>query len=258
MSEVGAPAEAPASSEPMSWSDAGMKVIETQQRERVHLERRKRLSTAQSGLIFGDSLIEAEAPTMADAPARVSLRESGFELARQATHGCLFLPESRLRMCWDFTAILLIVFIALSLPYRLAFDTAPANGNASSVSAEEVGGVSDWAVVDFVIDIFFIMDILLNFRTAYVDSVTGLLVTRADQIAIAYIRSWFLLDVIASFPFDWIVSGVDFSNASRTDEEPALAGLPGMLRLFKLFKLPPTYYLLPPTSYRYASTLQAI
>jgi len=44
-------------------------------------------------------------------------------------------------------------------------------------------------------------DIILNFRTTYV-SKCGQVVYDSRQIALNYIRGWFLLDLLAAIPFD--------------------------------------------------------
>jgi hypothetical protein len=44
-------------------------------------------------------------------------------------------------------------------------------------------------------------DIILNFRTTYV-SKSGQVVYESRQIALNYIRGWFLLDLLAAIPFD--------------------------------------------------------
>ena len=64
-------------------------------------------------------------------------------------------------------SMLLVFFIAISLPYRVAFlIDCPSTG---------------FAVADFMIDIFFIVDILLNFRTAVV--IDGELLTSTFVVA---------------------------------------------------------------------------
>ena len=50
------------------------------------------------------------------------------------------------------------------------------------------------AIADFLIDLFFIIDLLLNFRSAYVDRKTGHIVTSSKRMALHYLRSWFFID----------------------------------------------------------------
>ena len=49
--------------------------------------------------------------------------------------------------------------------------------------------------------IFFLSDIILNFRTTYV-SKSGQVMYETKMIAINYIRGWFVLDLLAAIPFD--------------------------------------------------------
>lgn len=59
-----------------------------------------------------------------------------------------------------------------------------------------------WLISDFVLDIFFFLDILLNFVTGYWDRTDGpTLVMNCRKIALNYLKSWFVLDFISTFPF---------------------------------------------------------
>lgn len=61
-----------------------------------------------------------------------------------------------------------------------------------------------------------LQDILLNFRTAFVDEM-GDVVTGYRPVASNYLQSWFLIDFVSVFPLDIIVAD----------------GQLGLLRLFK-------------------------
>ena len=52
-------------------------------------------------------------------------------------------------------------------------------------------------------EIILALDILLNFRTTFV-SKSGQVVHHSKEIALNYIRGWFILDLIAAVPFDVI------------------------------------------------------
>lgn len=51
------------------------------------------------------------------------------------------------------------------------------------------------------LDSLFIIDLFVNFLSAYEDPMTGFIEVRAIKIARNYITSWFLLDVTACIPF---------------------------------------------------------
>jgi potassium voltage-gated channel Eag-related subfamily H protein 8 len=52
-----------------------------------------------------------------------------------------------------------------------------------------------------VIELFFILDIVVHFRTTYVNK-TGRIVYDQKAIAIHYLKGWFVLDFLAALPFE--------------------------------------------------------
>jgi hypothetical protein len=66
------------------------------------------------------------------------------------------------------------------------------------------------------VDVTFIVDILINFRTTYVNS-NDEVVSHPGKIAVHYLRGWFLIDLVAAIPFDLLLFGSD------TDEVRAAA-----------------------------------
>jgi hypothetical protein len=71
-------------------------------------------------------------------------------------------PNSSFLKFWDMTQGLLLVYVALVVPYRVAFEVYNAPGSAA------------W-VFDLVVDIYFVTDIIFNFLTPIYDE-NGLLV----------------------------------------------------------------------------------
>jgi hypothetical protein len=58
------------------------------------------------------------------------------------------------------------------------------------------------------VDVTFIVDILINFRTTYVNS-NDEVVSHPGKIAVHYLRGWFLIDLVAAIPFDLLLFGSD-------------------------------------------------
>ena len=56
-------------------------------------------------------------------------------------------------------------------------------------------------IFDTTIDLLFLLDIILNFFTAYEIPLTKKLETSLKVIVVNYLTGWFLLDVIATLPF---------------------------------------------------------
>ncbi len=58
----------------------------------------------------------------------------------------------------------------------------------------------------FLVDVMFIIDILINFRTTFVNS-NDEVVSHPGKIAVHYFRGWFLIDLVAAIPFDVLFFG---------------------------------------------------
>lgn len=63
------------------------------------------------------------------------------------------------------------------------------------------------------VDITFIIDIAINFRTTYVNK-NDEVVSAPSKIALHYFRGWFLIDLVAAIPFDLLIAG----SSAETDE----------------------------------------
>lgn len=60
----------------------------------------------------------------------------------------------------------------------------------------------------FAVDVTFIIDILINFRTTYVNG-SDEVVSHPGRIAVHYLRGWFVIDLVAAIPFDLLLFGSD-------------------------------------------------
>ncbi|KAG1696183.1 hypothetical protein DVH05_018716 [Phytophthora capsici] len=98
----------------------------------------------------------------------------------------LFHPQEPSIVFWQFFVGIGIVYSIIVVPFRLGYDV------------DAVGG---WYVLEMIIDSFFLMDILVNFRTAYFDEERKLIY---DPHALfwKYAKGWFLLDLISTVPID--------------------------------------------------------
>ena len=62
-------------------------------------------------------------------------------------------------------------------------------------------------MIKFVTDIWFILDMMLNFRTGiFTYSIRKVLEMDPTEIRKNYVKSWFLIDLLATFPFDVFVA----------------------------------------------------
>lgn len=58
------------------------------------------------------------------------------------------------------------------------------------------------------VDVTFVIDILINFRTTFVNGQDEV-VSHPGRIAIHYLTGWFLIDLVAAIPFDLLLVGSD-------------------------------------------------
>jgi len=84
-------------------------------------------------------------------------------------------------------------------------------------------------IVELVVDIMFIIDIIINFRTTYVNSKEEV-ISNARKIAIHYLKGWFLIDLVAAIPFDLLVQ-----NSSNSPEHTTL--VINLLKTARLLRL---------------------
>ncbi len=61
-------------------------------------------------------------------------------------------------------------------------------------------------------DVSFMMDIVVTFNTGFYKK--GYLVMKRKDIILNYCKTWFFLDLLASFPYSWVISNEDTEEES--------------------------------------------
>jgi len=147
---------------------------------------------------------------------------------------CIFLPSAPGRLLWDVTCGIMIVFYLIVVPMRLAFE--PHNANVDLIT-----GQGTWLIIDVLFDTMFLTDILVNFRTAYLEA--GELETDPIKIAKSYFFGWFPVDMIASLPTT-IITTLIAANSRESGHDGEGGGdvlqynyIFRALKWFKLIKL---------------------
>eukprot|EP00947_MAST-08B_sp_MAST-8B-sp1_P001044 g1044.t1 len=131
---------------------------------------------------------------------------------------CVIMPNSTKRVAWDVTTAVLLVYIAFTAPFRIAFNVDP---------------VGFWYVLERFIDIFFIVDLAINFRTAYSNR-EGAIVTDVWKMAKHYLWTWFLIDFVSSVPVDLIFEWSAVNSEDVMGSEATQAGK--LLKTSKILK----------------------
>ena len=129
-------------------------------------------------------------------------------------------PEMSWKVAWDVLVSLFVIFSVLYETYVMAFM------QSSSVAME---GVS-WLIVAI-----FLIDIVLSFISSFVDASHGLVTARSEVIS-HYLRTWFVLDIVSTIPFDTIV-GYVLSGSSGAVGATRILRIVRLLRLAKIFRL---------------------
>ena len=104
---------------------------------------------------------------------------------------CIIMSNNGYKIMWDIFILALLLFISLVVPWRLAF---------SGDDNEE--GVSSWLIFFWIIDSFFLVDIVLTFFTSVTDEKDFKEITDKKRIALIYLKKWFIIDVLSILPVD--------------------------------------------------------
>ncbi|XP_066301817.1 potassium voltage-gated channel subfamily H member 6-like isoform X2 [Branchiostoma lanceolatum] len=161
-----------------------------------------------------------------------------YKLQSPRIHRWTILHYSPFKAVWDWIILLLVIYTAVFTPYVAAFllneDEARAKMNRDPDTRRDYGPSNRYGdplvIVDLIVDVMFIIDILINFRTTYVNK-NDEVVSHPGKIAVHYFKGWFLIDVVAAIPFDLLLFG------SETDETTTLIGLLKTARLLRLVRV---------------------
>ena len=129
-------------------------------------------------------------------------------------------PYANWRIIWDWLVLCFILYNAIMVPLQLAF-----SDQISTTANQYLSALSDF---------WFIVDIFVNFRTAYFIRVCGndILVDDSMDIAATYIKGWFPIDVISlGLPFNTL-----FESAFSTSAKDILSAF-ALLKMLRLLRL---------------------
>ena len=99
----------------------------------------------------------------------------------------ILVPDNMFKKCWDNLILLMLGYILIVSPYRISF-----NNNSSMLN-----------FIDSTNDYIFMLDLLINFISAYEDD-QGKLIYHRPMIIKSYFFGWFFIDFISSIPINSI------------------------------------------------------
>ncbi|TDH08326.1 hypothetical protein EPR50_G00097130 [Perca flavescens] len=120
-------------------------------------------------------------------------------------------PYSDFRFYWDFTMLMFMVGNLIIIPVGITFfkdeTTIP------------------WIIFNVVSDTFFLMDLVLNFRTGIVFEDNTEIILDPKKIKEKYLKSWFVVDFVSSIPVDYIFLIVERGWTQRCTKRPGRSAL---------------------------------
>ncbi|XP_069898817.1 potassium/sodium hyperpolarization-activated cyclic nucleotide-gated channel 4 [Dipodomys merriami] len=135
-------------------------------------------------------------------------------------------PYSDFRFYWDLTMLLLMVGNLIIIPVGITFfkdeNTTP------------------WIVFNVVSDTFFLVDLVLNFRTGIVVEDNTEIILDPQRIKMKYLKSWFVVDFVSSIPVDYIFLIVETridSEVYKTARALRIVRFTKILSLLRLLRL---------------------
>uniref|UniRef100_A0A8C9QI82 Hyperpolarization activated cyclic nucleotide gated potassium channel 4 n=1 Tax=Spermophilus dauricus TaxID=99837 RepID=A0A8C9QI82_SPEDA len=135
-------------------------------------------------------------------------------------------PYSDFRFYWDLTMLLLMVGNLIIIPVGITFfkdeNTTP------------------WIIFNVVSDTFFLIDLVLNFRTGIVVEDNTEIILDPQRIKMKYLKSWFVVDFISSIPVDYIFLIVETridSEVYKTARALRIVRFTKILSLLRLLRL---------------------
>uniref|UniRef100_A0A0R3R100 Ion_trans domain-containing protein n=1 Tax=Brugia timori TaxID=42155 RepID=A0A0R3R100_9BILA len=120
-----------------------------------------------------------------------------YKLQPTRIHHCTIVHYSPFKAVWDWIILLLVIYTAIFTPYVAAFLLREDSSRKARFS-------EPLEIIDLIVDIMFIVDIIINFRTTYVNE-NDEVVSHPGKIAIHYFKGWFIIDMIAAVPFDLLL-----------------------------------------------------
>jgi hypothetical protein len=126
-------------------------------------------------------------------------------------------PNGKFKIGWDIVTVILLGYLLTSLPLYIGFEMADSPFQTT---------------MDYVVLVFFSLDMLVNFRTGYFDLLGNL---------VRYLKGWFLVDLLSTIPVDWIDwdgngSSISGTQALKTAKITKAIKVIRLLRLTKLMK----------------------
>ncbi|XP_044591048.1 potassium voltage-gated channel subfamily H member 7 isoform X9 [Cotesia glomerata] len=157
-----------------------------------------------------------------------------YKLQSPRIHKWTVLHYSPFKAVWDWIILLLVMYTAIFTPYVAAFLLSEPDYNSRKAKKYSDDPI---VIIDLIVDVTFVIDILINFRTTFVNT-NDEVVSGPWKIAVHYLRGWFIIDLVAAIPFDLLLYGYNTDELGLDkDETTTLMGLLKTARLLRLVRV---------------------
>jgi len=209
----------------MSFNDSPYKHKHIWQRAMFRLKFRKALHTLNDDiLVYGTTNEVFELDNYSEVIEKRELKRKQT-LVMQEIPWYIIRPTHPLRLTWNIIMFLLLIYTATLMPYRIAF--------------EDQIFFDGYTIFEITMDFLFMLDIVINLFSGY-NKTNGDLEIRLRKIALPYLKTWFVLDLLGSFPFSLVqyaATGGAPDSAGRANNFARVARLPRLYKIFNVFRL---------------------
>ena len=159
-------------------------------------------------------------------------------------------------MAWDLFITIVLLAACVVTPLNIAFDKIHMHNhilNQTTFATKEAKAEYDTAMAlshlelvvirmngvkisEIIMDVFFLIDIMIIFNSAYYKDEVDLIEDRAT-ICWEYLTGWFTIDLVSILPLDLMFNVGGFSKAIRLAKIGRLLKLVKLTKLFRVLKL---------------------
>ena len=141
-------------------------------------------------------------------------------------------PESTFSMFWDLTQMVLLMYVSFTVTLTIGFDLRDNTPD-------------QWMFwVEVVVDVYFLVDLVLQFFTSHIDS-RGIEIVQVKAIAMNYVGfplqgkvpRWFWLDFASGFPLNYILLAIGNEDAAGQTSNMRSIKIARLAKLLKLLRI---------------------
>ncbi|XP_078512023.1 potassium/sodium hyperpolarization-activated cyclic nucleotide-gated channel 2-like isoform X4 [Lissotriton helveticus] len=147
--------------------------------------------------------------------------ENTFLTARQER--LILHPHGRFKKYYIMFMFIISFVSLITAPFTMAFETF------------QRYSISPLKATNMLFDAIFVVDIFLNFRIGYI-SAYQVIILNPERIRMAYLKTWFIIDVISSYPADYIAVIFEYTVPPDMPSEEIMILLQ-KVRLFRVLRL---------------------